>query len=138
MQFDIILATIRDSDTENDWVSVTRPDGRTSTFYKNDVNLRIESSIDDEHIQAEDFKETWANNHPDSSARGYFYDIYYGSTLVQRAILVAVDGARALIPPPDFQTKEIRYFDYVIARIFDISSSLDEYISRSKLTVGAR
>jgi hypothetical protein len=49
--------------------------------------------------------------------------------------LVSVDGGRASIPPPDWQTGKISMMDYKVAQIHDTLRSLDEYIRRSRLEV---
>jgi hypothetical protein len=73
---------------------------RSVSSYKHDMNLRFEIKNMDDGIQCADFKEPWANRHPDPSATGYWCNLFYGSTLVERFILVAVDGGRAMLPIP--------------------------------------
>ena len=79
--------------------------------------------------------EDWANNHPDQKAVGYYYNLIYDGALIDRFILVSVDGARASIPVPDWKTKKIKRLDYVVGKIYDTMGTLDEYIKRSKLSV---
>ena len=75
-----IEQVIMESSPENDWNH--KGDGNISvTSYKNDLNLRFEMKFLDEGVQQEDFREPWANRHPDPSATGYWCDLFYGSTL---------------------------------------------------------
>lgn len=115
-------------------------DWDTTAISRKDVNLRLVVSNEDEGIQNADFKETWANCHPDQSATGYWCDIYYASTRVARNLLVSVDGARAMLPIPrqggaSGKVTEVLPFDHRLAQIFDTLGSLDSYMVRSGLTV---
>jgi hypothetical protein len=94
----------------------------------------------DEGIQNNNFREPWANRHPHAEATGYWCEMFYGATLIERFILVGVDGGRALVPiPKDGRVMGhpdvIRRFDYQIAKVFDTLNTLDEYIRRSGLRV---
>ena len=134
MDYGQVLGAIENSHPTDDWVGLTIGT-KTTKIYFHDVNLRIECSFDGEDIQCEDFKDEWANNHPNSKATGYFYNVYYGSTLLKRVILVNVDGGNASLPVPDFKTKQVRKFDYVVANLFNTTSTLREYMQRSKLAI---
>ena len=134
MTFDEILEFIPTTDPENDWYGISR-DWSSERFLKEDPRLRFRAKFGEEGVQCEDFKEEWANCHPDSRATGYWYDLYYDGAFLDRIILVAVDGARAMIPPPDFKTGKIQLYNYRVAQIHDTIKSLDEYIRRSKLEV---
>ena len=105
-------------------------------FCKADVNLRIVSTLAGPDIQQDDFRADWANRFPESRARGYYYNLYYGATLVHRFILVAVDGACALLPVPKIGTDEVTLAQWKAAEIFDISDTLNDYLSRAGLTLG--
>ena len=102
-----IEKVILSSDPANDWNYET-DDVHSVTSYKKDMNLRFEIRYIDDGIQCRDFKEPWANRHPDPSATGYWCDLFYGSTRVERFILVAVDGARAMLPIPKNGPKNSR------------------------------
>jgi hypothetical protein len=102
---------------------------------REDPRLRFRAKYIDEGIQNDDFKDEWANRHPDPKAVGYWYDLYYDGNLIDRFILVAVDGARANIPPTNWQTGKIHMMEYKVAQIHDTLGTLDEYILRSKLEV---
>lgn len=129
---DNIERVILDSDAKMDWSKHT--DSERSVFsYKHDVNLRFEMLNDDNGVQCEDFREPWANKFPDKSATGYWCDLYYSSTHIARYILVAVDGARALLPIPKrgqsgSRPTEVLPIEYKIAKIHDTLGTLHEYM----------
>ena len=106
-------------------------------FCKEDINLRIVSSLADDDIQQDDFREPWANKFPDPSARGYFYNLYYGSTLLHRFILVSVDGARASLPVPQIGTMDVTQAQWKVAEIFDGLGTLDEYAKQAGMVGGS-
>lgn len=133
MDLATIQGTIANSSPE-DWQMEHR--GETQVvFYKNDVALRIETTLDGPDIQAKPFSEPWATSHASNHAVGYYYNIYYGPTLVSREILVSIDGARALIPIPDLQTNSITRYQYAIGQIYSNHGSLDEYMRRCGFSV---
>ncbi len=134
MTFGEIIEFIPTTDPKEDWYGISR-DWSSERFLKEDPRLRFRANFSEEGIQCEDFKEDWANCHPDSRAIGYWYDLYYDGAFLDRIILVAVDGARAMVPPPDFTTKKIKLYNYRVAQIHDSIGMLDEYIERSKLEV---
>jgi|SRR6266568_6658347 len=115
---------------------------RSIASYKRDLNLRFEIEYTDEGVQRENFKEPWANRHPDPSATGYWCNMYYGATLVKRYILVSVDGGRVMLPIPKKGAKNVRPnqvlpFEYKVAQIHDTLRALDEYMKRSGLSIYA-
>lgn len=55
--------------------------------------------------------------------------------MIDRFILVSVDGGKAELPTPATGTPEIDPLDYKVAQIFDQHGTLDEYLSRAVLTV---
>lgn len=134
MTFDEILDFIPTTDPESDWYGISR-DWSSERFLKEDPRLRFRAKFDDNGIQCEDFKEDWANCHPNTKATGYWYDLYYDGAFLDRTILVSVDGGRAMLPPPDFKSGKINFYNYRVAQIHDSTSSLDEYIQRSSLEV---
>jgi hypothetical protein len=125
------------SDPRKDWLHAH---GHTSqiTSYRHNPTLRFERSFLEDGVQNDNYRDPWANRHPDSHAVGYWCDLYFGPTLIRRFVLVAVDGARALIPPPRRTDgvpggDTIQPLDLQVARIHDTLSTLDEYIARSGL-----
>ncbi len=134
MSFDEILDFIPNTDPKSDWYGVSR-NWSSERFLKEDPRLRFRAKFGEEGVQCEDFKEEWANCHPNRNARGYWYDLYYDGAFLDRIILVAVDGAQAMLPPPEFSTNTIKIYNYRVAQIHDSHNNLDEYISRSGLEV---
>ena len=130
---------ILESNPEDDWISYQ--DNERSVFaYAHDVNLRLEMLNDGRGVQCEDFRESWANKFPDPRATGYWCNLFYGSTQIDRYILVAVDGARALLPIPRFDPRDrsmlqVRAIDYKVAQIYDTIKSLQQYMTRAGLHV---
>ena len=124
MTFDEILEFIQSTDPKNDWYGISK-DWASERFLKEDPRLRFRAKFDEEGTQNDDFKEPWANCHPDKHAAGYWYDLYYDGAFLDRIILVSVDGGRASIPPPDFSSKKIKIYNYRVAQIHDTLGSLD-------------
>jgi hypothetical protein len=132
-----IERVVRLSDPAADWNHETI-DSRSITAYRRDLNLRFEINYSDEGTQY--FVEAWANRHPDPRASGYWCDLYYASTLIERFILVAVDGGRAMLPIPRCGSDlahldEVTSLEYKIAQIHDTLGTLDQYLRRSGLRV---
>jgi hypothetical protein len=134
MTFDEILEFIPTTDAKNDWYGISK-DWSSEMFLKEDPRLRFRARFDEDGTQNEDFKEPWANCHPDSHATGYWYDLYYDGAFIDRIILVSVDGGRASLPTPDFKTGKVKLYNYRVAQIHDTINTLDDYMKRSKLSV---
>ena len=137
--FNYVEKCILLTDPQEDWERV-KTGVSSVAVNKGDVNLRLLINYLEEGQQCSDFKEEWANRHPDPHATGYWCGIYYGSTHVSRNILVSVDGGRAMLPIPrqkgiDGKLTEVLPFDYRIAQIFDSMGTLDQYMMRSRLTL---
>lgn len=127
------------SDPIHDW-QILSENWETIAVYRDDVNLRVHISYEDEGIQQRDFKEEWANAHLDRNATGYWCDIYYGNTRIFKEILVSVDGGRAMLPIPkvfgsDGKERIVEHFNYKLAQIFDTLGNLDQYLFNSGLTI---
>ncbi len=134
MTHEELLQFVKNSDPIKDWKGLSKS-WVSEVFLKEDPRLRFRATYTGEGVQNDDYKDKWANCHPDPKATGYWYDLYYDGNLIDRFILVSVDGARASIPPPDWQTGKINKMDYKVAQIHDTLRSLDEYIARSGLDV---
>lgn len=90
----------------------------------------------DSYEEHEPFHEEWATNYPDRDARSVNYYLFYGETLIKKFELVYVDGYRALLPMPNYETKHISRTDYQFSRLVNSSVKiLNEYIARSRLVV---
>ena len=132
-----IQQVVMKSDPRSDWIRA-QTNLRQVVSYRANPSLRFEASFLEDGIQCENFRERWANRHPDPSATGYWRDLYFGPTLIQRFILVGVDGGRALLPPPRGTDgvpggDVVQPLDYQVARIHDTLGTLDEYLRRSGL-----
>lgn len=134
MSLEEILDFIPTTDPIKEWHGVSR-DWSSEMYLREDPRLRFRAKFTDDGIQQENFVAKWANKHPDSSATGYWYELYYDGAFLDRIILVAVDGTRAMIPPPEFKSGKISLYNYHVAKIHDTLKTLDEYIKRSKLKV---
>ena len=104
-------------------------------FLKEDPRLRIRARWDDEGIHVRGFVETWANNFPDPTANSYWYELSYDGALIERFILVSVDGSRAELPLPNAGTRDVQPLIYKVAQVFDELNTLDEYMTRAGLNV---
>ena len=127
-----IINTIMESDPIKDWTRLQN--SSKSVIYSDlNVNLRIESSLEDSDIQCQDFKESWATKFPDKKAVGYYYNVWYANTLMFRVILVTVDGGRASLPLPDsFKGMQAKPFDKKIAEIENgINDDYYSYLTRA-------
>jgi hypothetical protein len=104
-------------------------------YLKKDPRLRIRVRWDDEGIHVRDFKEPWANKHTDPIANSYWYDLSNNGALIERFILVSVDGARAELPLPNRNTLEVKPLIYKVAEVFDELDTLEKYMLSSGLSV---
>ncbi len=98
-----IESILKDSDA-CDWervnAPVSQPGHSGSAVYKPDLRLSLEWGVAENH----DYKEAWANRHPDPSARSYYADVLFAGAVVKRVLMVAIDGGRAHIPAPSIKS----------------------------------
>ncbi len=134
MDYDEILSFIKTTNAKQDWKFI-KTNWAEEAFLKEDPRLRIRMRWDDEGVHVKDFKEPWANKHPDPTANSYWYDLSYDGALIERFILVSVDGGRAELPLPDRSTLEVEPLIYKVAEVFDELNTLEEYMRRSGLSV---
>lgn len=134
MDFDEILKFINTTNGKTDW-KLLQTNWAKDAFLKEDPRLRIRARLDDEGIHVRGFVEPWANNYADPSANSYWYDLTYEGALIERFILVSVDGARADLPLPNRDTLQVEPLMFKVAQIFDGSNTLDDYMCRSGLRV---
>jgi len=134
MDYDEILNFIKTTNAKADWKWI-KTNWAEEAFLKEDPRLRIRVRWDDEGIHIKGFKEPWANKHPDPTANSYWYDLTYDGALIERFILVSVDGARAELPLPDRSTLEVKPLIYKVAQVFDELNTLEEYMGRAGLSV---
>ena len=134
MDYEEILSFIKTTNAKQDWKFV-KTNWAEEAFLKEDPRLRIRVRWDDERVHVKDFKEPWANKYPDPTASSYWYDLSYDGALIERFILVSVDGARAELPLPDRNTLKVETLIYKVAEVFDELNTLEEYMNRSGLSV---
>ena len=134
MGYDEILEFIKTTDPKNDWHWI-KTSWAEEAFLKEDPRLRIRVRWDDGGVHTKDFNGPWAITQSDQTATSYWYDLSYNSGLIDRFILVAVDGGQAELPLPDPVTLEVDPLSYKVAQIFDEHDSLDEYMGRTGLRV---
>jgi hypothetical protein len=137
MSYDELLAFIEGTDASADW-KLVQTGWAEEAFLKEDPRLRIRARSDDEGLHVKGFNEPWATQHADPVANSYWHDLTYDGALIERFILVSVDGARADLPLPDRNTLEVEPIAYTIAQIFDRLDRLDDYMQRSGLRVKVR
>lgn len=118
MEFENFISTIVESDAE-DWHRdhcggpyfsyalgpVTQNDRlinldynahESRAVYKPDIDISLEWGL--RHL--DDFKEPWAQTYSHDSAMSKFVDLNYRGRIVHRELVVFVDGARCILPPP--------------------------------------
>jgi len=136
MKYDEIWKRIENSDP-SEWVTQKTGDGVNETFLKDDVNLRFINDID--YGKQEHFKNDWTTCHLDPNAWKYNLRLYYNATCIAVIPVVCIDGCRATLPFPDFETKKIPYRTYKAAKVgIPDNTRLDEYIKMSGLSVADR
>lgn len=89
---------------------------------------------DDAGIHERNFAESWAVTRPGQTATSYWYDLSYDGALIDRFVLVSVDGGQARLPLPEPSTLEVDSLAFTIAQIFDEHDTLQEYMGRALLT----
>jgi hypothetical protein len=120
---DNIRHHILSSDSNKNW-SLRSIDSKSTSIYSQNVNLCIEINYTEYGTQCSDSKEAWANSYQNSNATGYWCDIYYRQTHIDRLVFVSVDGDMALLPlPRNLNSKNElitgESYDYSIAGLFD-------------------
>ena len=128
------------ANSKHDW-QVQSIGLRTTAIYSSNVNLRVEVNYTDEGTQCDDFKEDWANVSIKPQATGYWCDIYFGQSHIDRTILVSVDEGRALLPLPrkvnaSGKLRVVEPYDYRIAELLDTQETLYRYFSQAGLEFG--
>lgn len=83
-----------------------------------------------------EFKDEWATNFPDPKAYRYEYKLYINGELIKDIYLVKIDGFRATLPIPMSNTKVVKREDYLISKIFNVSSEkFNTYMIEADLIV---
>lgn len=128
------LLDLLDEESPEAWQAI-HTDWAAEAFLREDPRLRFRMRYDNAGLHADPFQEPWAVCHPDPHARSYWYDYMYDGNLIDRFIMVDVDGHRATLPLPDANSTVVQRRRYRIAQVFDEQGTLDQYMIRSGLTV---
>jgi len=135
MSYDELLMLL-DEEPPEAWKAI-HTDWAAEAFLIEDPRLRFRMRQDDSGIHCDNFQESWATKHPDPHARSYWYEYIYDGNLIERFIMVDVDGHRATLPLPEINSTNVPDRRYRVAQIFDRQGELDEYMKRSGLSVGS-
>lgn len=129
MKLDDVKEILANSSQE-DWIV----DDESGSFtYKKDLNLHIDRA---DYESYREFNEPWATSHPDKNAVAVEYTIKYGSSFVDKKMLVSVDGHRASLPLPNSMNDlRAKASDVNFAKIVDVGGRVDEYLERSRIKV---
>lgn len=131
-----LLSVVFGSNPKTDWRTV-RDWTKRETYFESDPKLRFKS--DDSEPYVENFAEPWAVKFPNPSAASYRYELYYDNNLIDRFILVSVDGGRCSLPMPVWSGKmysnQVSKTDYHVATIHDDTDTVDDYLARAGLSV---
>ncbi len=116
--------------SQDEWIV----DDESGSFtYKNDLNLHIDRA---DYKSYREFNEPWATSHPDKHAVAVEYVVKYGSSFVDKKMLVSVDGHRATLPlPKSMEDLSVTPSDVNFAKIVDVGNRVDEYLERSRIKV---
>ena len=133
MSFDEYLQFVVSSSTEH-W-EIINLGWTQEAFLKEDPRLRFRVRFDDEGRHVKDFQAPWANNLPDKTAHSYWYSLTYDGALINRYVLISVDGGRAHLPLPKGNTNLVSPLAYKVAQLFDDLGTLEKYMQQCDLTV---
>lgn len=128
-----------------DWVKQEGPFGTLNTadphqvvwVYEHDVDLRIERG----DTAVEEFDEEWTNFPNNENNASYEYWVFYGSSPIERQMIVAVDGYRASIPLPDRPNNDgepwtISEYQYRFGQIVNHDyTTYSDYLGRAGIEV---
>ncbi len=64
------------------------------------------------------------------------YEIYYGASFVDSLYFVNLDESRAEVPLPTLPPElKINKYQYAVAKIINVTGSLDSYLDRAGITI---
>ena len=132
MSYDEILDFIKQSDAKLDWKWIETK-WSEEAFLKEDPRLRITARYDKDGVHQQEFTESWMEAFTDPKASSYWFDLSYDHALIDRFILVPVDGGKAELPTPEPGTLQVDPLNYKVAQIFDEHNTLEEYMVRAGL-----
>jgi len=138
MSLSEMLIFIENSDPKKEWKHFTTSYASESVLIE-DPRLRLTIHFDETGTQCKDFKAVWANKFPNPYAYSSWVDIFYDRNLIDRHILVSVDGGNVMLPMPipvSYPELVVSKKDYTIARMFNLSlASLDQYMKWAGICV---
>jgi hypothetical protein len=133
MGIDEILEFVQSSNARADWKLIST--GIVSeAALKEDPRLRVTIHYDERGVHEDDFQEPWANGFPDPKARSYWAEITYDRAMLDRLVIVSVDGGRAILPMPKSRVDlVVGKLKYRVAELFDEAATFQQYFSRAGL-----
>lgn len=134
MSYDEVLDFITASDAKLDWKWI-ETNWAEEAFLKEDPRLRIRVRLDDAGMHDKGLNESWVITKADQTVNSYLYDLSYDGALIDRFLLVSVDGGLAELPMPDPDTLEVDPLNYKVAQIFDEHNTLEDYMSKAGMSV---
>ena len=134
MNYDEILDFIKQTNAKTDWHWI-KTSWAEEAFLKEDPRLRIRVRWDDTGIHDKDFNEPWLITQPNQIATSYWYDLSYDGGLIDRFILVSVNGGEAKLPLPESTTLDVDPLSYKVAQVFDKNNTLDDYLTKVDLSL---
>jgi hypothetical protein len=123
--------------TEPDEWKVIHTNWAGEAFFIEDPRLRFRVRHDEAGEHSEDFRDDWVDKcprHTGQSTPSYWYDYFHDGNLIERFVMVHVDGNRAVMPMPDTGTLEVPNRRFRVARIFDRNDKLFEYMKITGLS----
>ena len=137
MTIEQLLQHVELSSAQSDWKAFST--GVTAeAALREDPRLRVTVRYDERGVHQEDFQEPWANKFPDPKAVSYWAELTYDRALIDRRVLVSVDGGRAMLPMPESRVDlRVSKIHYRMAELLDGLSTLPDYFARAGLRVDA-
>lgn len=106
-------------------------------YLDEDPRLRLTCRYDDYGKHCDNFAEEWATTVSHDPVQSYYYDFVYDRALIERFILVSVDGNRASIPLPKSAVElKITKLQYKIGEIANKrTEDFIDYLGRTGVQV---
>ena len=104
-------------------------------YLDEDPRLRLICRFDEYGKHCDDFSECWATKVSNGPVQSYYYDLMYDRALIERFILVSIDGNRASIPlPKSAEELCITALQYKIGEIVNReTANFHEYLNRTEV-----
>jgi hypothetical protein len=120
------------SSNASDWKHIAYK-GNAEYFLMADPRLRFIKGEPHQHMLGVE----WTGTHPDSSpSESIYYDLFYCCCVIERSIIMCVDGGKGCVPlPDDPQKREVSSFAHRLAQIIDHTGTADNYMERCQLVI---